>query len=80
MVIIIIDNRGIAVNKSEKYTPIAGYFHRIKALLVSTQLMEFTDVHIKIPPFFHLRAHSPGSLIKNALQLLSLPPSPPGVI
>jgi hypothetical protein len=73
MVIIIIDNRGVAVNKFEKYMPIAGYFYRIKALLITTQLMEITDVHIKIPPFSTLN-HSPA-LIKNALPLLFLPPS-----
>lgn len=40
MVIIVIDNIGVAVNKLKKYAPIAGYFHGMKTLFVAAQLVE----------------------------------------
>lgn len=40
MVIIIIDNIGVTVNKLKKYAPIAGYPYCIKAALITAQLMK----------------------------------------
>ena len=40
MVIVIIDNIGVTINKFKEYTPIARYFYCIKALFVATQLVE----------------------------------------
>jgi len=40
MIVVVINNIGIAVNKLKKYSPIAGYSHRIKALFAAAQLME----------------------------------------
>ena len=40
MVIVVIDNIGVTINKFKEYTPIAGYFHCIKVLFVAAQLVE----------------------------------------
>jgi hypothetical protein len=40
VVIIVIDNIGVAINKFKEYTPIAGYFHCMKALFIAAQLVE----------------------------------------
>ncbi len=39
MIIVVINNMGITVNKLKKYSPIAGYSHRIKALFAAAQLV-----------------------------------------
>ena len=40
MIIVVINNICISVNKLKKYSPIAGYSHRIKTLFAAAQLME----------------------------------------
>jgi len=40
MVIIVINNICIAINKLKKYSPIAGNFHCIKSLFINAQLVK----------------------------------------
>jgi len=40
MIIVVINNIGIAVNKFKKYSPVAGYFYCMKALFVAAQLVK----------------------------------------
>jgi len=40
MVIVIIDNIGVTINKFKEYTPIAGNFDCMKVLFVAAQLVE----------------------------------------
>ena len=67
MVVVVIDNIGITINKFEKNPPVAGCFYSILIFFVSRQLVEIRTGIIHI--FYFIRSIKP---IKNPFQSVSM--------